>query len=386
MILPDYAESFLRAGWGAHESALTMGRKNGKSAICAMLALGHLVGPLRTPGWRGAVAALSIGKAAELRGQVAAIAQSSGLSGQVTVRRSPYPGAIESATGTLETLSADRTAGHASGFDLVLVDETGLLSERSRELLAGLRSSVSAKAGRIVHISVRGDSPLFREVLENPATVAHIHAVLDEAVRLRPAQRGTDPLPDLAGSLRPAGPDWRQDTQDFVAADLVNRSVADARERVALHLLHPIRSDLGVAPPWPVGIECLTSCVPKRWHLGPPLRGHGVTAGPSQFTILEGSLPCLCEAHERKAAQADVAALAGNGDALDPTPRPAGRDAQVERPTVAMHSTLRDGSCLGRRQTCHLARFPYGIPHVRLGYYRESNRTVKNETLLFSVR
>ena len=147
MALPDFAESFLRAGWGAHESALSMGRKNAKSAICAVLALGHLVGPLRSPGWRGAIASVSKEKAAELRGQVAAIIEASGLDDEVTIRRSPYPGVIASGTGTLEVLSSDRTAGHSSSFDLVIVDETGLMPERSRELLAGLRSSVSAKGG-----------------------------------------------------------------------------------------------------------------------------------------------------------------------------------------------------------------------------------------------
>lgn len=173
MALPDFAERFLRDGWTAHESALCVARKNAKSAVCAVLALGFLVGPLRTPGWRGAIASVSKEKAAELRNQVAAIAEASGLADDVTIRRSPYPGAIQSRTGVLETLSADRTAGHASGFDLVIVDEIGLMPERARELLAGLRSSVSAKGGRIVHISVRGDSPLFAEILDNPATVAH---------------------------------------------------------------------------------------------------------------------------------------------------------------------------------------------------------------------
>ena len=174
MILPDFAERFLRDGWLAHESACTMGRKNSKSAICAILALGHLVGPLRTPGWRGAVASVTKEKAAELRGQVAAIAAASGL--DVKVKRSPYPGAIMSSTGTLETLASERTAGHSSSFDLVIVDETGLLPERSRELLAGLRSSLSAKSGRIIHISVRGDSPLFAEILSNPAVTSHVYA------------------------------------------------------------------------------------------------------------------------------------------------------------------------------------------------------------------
>ena len=179
MALPDFAVDFLREGFTAHESALSIGRKNAKSAICAVLALGHLCGPLRTPGWRGAIASVSKEKASELRGQVAAIAEASNLLDDIRIRRAPYPGRIESTTGTLEVLSSDRTAGHSSSFDLVLVDETGLLPERSRELLAGLRSSVSAKGGRLLHISIRGDSPLFAEVLDNPATVKHVYAAPD---------------------------------------------------------------------------------------------------------------------------------------------------------------------------------------------------------------
>ncbi len=174
MELPEFAEEFLRAGWNAHESACSVARKNAKSAACAVLCLGHLVGPLRTQGWRGAIASLSIEKASELRKQVADIATASRLT-EINIRRSPYPGAIESATGSLDTLSADRSAGHASGYDLVVVDETGLFPERSRELLAGLRSSVSAKNGRIIHISVQGDSPLFREILDNPVTVSRTY-------------------------------------------------------------------------------------------------------------------------------------------------------------------------------------------------------------------
>ena len=174
MVIPDFAQDFLRAGWDAHESAMAISRKNAKSACCAVLALGHLVGPLRTPGWRGAISSVSKEKAGELRNQVAAIAEASGL--DVRIRRAPYPGKIESSTGTLEVLSADRTAGHSSGFDLVVVDETGLMPERSRELLAGLRSSVSAKGGRVIHISVRGDSPLFGEILDNPATIKRVYA------------------------------------------------------------------------------------------------------------------------------------------------------------------------------------------------------------------
>ena len=178
MQLPDFAVEFLRAGWGAHESALCIARKNAKSAICAVLSLGYLVGPLRQPGWRGAVASLSKEKANELRNQIESIALASGLDG-LRFRRAPYPGRVESSTGTLEILSSDRTAGHSSSFDTVVVDEVGLMPERSRELLAGLRSSLSAKGGRIIHISVRGDSPLYAEILSNPAVVSHVYAAAD---------------------------------------------------------------------------------------------------------------------------------------------------------------------------------------------------------------
>ena len=136
------------------------------------------MGPLRRPGWRGAIASISKEKAGELRRQVREIAEASHL--DVKIRRSPYPGTIESATGSLDTLSADRTAGHASGYDLVIVDETGLFPLRARDLLAGLRSSVSARAGKIRHISIRGDSELFREILENPAVVSHVYAAADD--------------------------------------------------------------------------------------------------------------------------------------------------------------------------------------------------------------
>ena len=174
MELLSFAESWLRESWGAHESALSTARKNKKSALAAQLALCFLCGPLRRPGWRGAVASVSKEKSGELRKQIAAIAEASNL--DVRIRRSPYPGVIESATGSFDTLSADRIAGHAAGYDLVIVDETGLFPLRARDLLAGLRSSVSAKNGRIMHVSIRGDSILFGEILANPAVVSHVYA------------------------------------------------------------------------------------------------------------------------------------------------------------------------------------------------------------------
>ena len=174
MGLAAFAVDWLRDSWGAHESALSTARKNKKSALAAQLALCFLCGPLRRPGWRGAVASVSKEKSGELRKQIAAIAEASNL--DVRIRRSPYPGVIESATGSFDTLSADRIAGHAAGYDLVIVDEVGLFPLRARDLLAGLRSSVSAKNGRIMHVSIRGDSLLFAEILANPSVVSHVYA------------------------------------------------------------------------------------------------------------------------------------------------------------------------------------------------------------------
>ena len=168
MALPEFAVDFLRASWGAHESALTMGRKNAKSAICAVLALGHLVGPLRTDGWRGAVASVSKEKASELRNQVALIAEASDL--DVVIRQAPYPGKIISSTGTLETLASERTAGHSSSsFDLVVVDETGLMPERSREnCWPGSDRACRRRAGGSCISACGATRPLFAEVLRQP--------------------------------------------------------------------------------------------------------------------------------------------------------------------------------------------------------------------------
>ena len=180
LVLPGYAIDFLNDALSRPESLLCMARKNAKSAICAVLALGYLAGPLKRRGWRGAVASVSKEKANELRMQVEDIAVASRLPG-LLFRRSPQPGSIESEWGALEVLAAERSAGHASGFDLVLIDELGLFPERYRELVAGLRSSTSARGGRVMCISVRGDSPMLQEILDRraaPGTAVHLYETL----------------------------------------------------------------------------------------------------------------------------------------------------------------------------------------------------------------
>ena len=180
MRLPAFAVDFLRGALAddSHAALLCCGRKNAKSAICAVLALGYLAGPLRTAGWKGAVASLNRTKAGLLIRQAEAIAAASGLAG-LEFRRSPYPGRILGPHGEVVVLSADRGSGHAESLDLVLVDETGLMQERDREMLASLTSSTSAKDGRVVHLTIRGDGPFVPELLQDSAVFRTVYAAPD---------------------------------------------------------------------------------------------------------------------------------------------------------------------------------------------------------------
>ena len=183
LTLPPFGVAFLRDALAARESLLCVARKNAKSAIIAVYLLGRLAGPLRSPGYRAGVVSVTKEKSAELLRQMHEITEASGLAG-VTFRRSPAPGRLESATGTVEFFSADRASGHASGFDDSLIDELGLLPERRRELVAGMRSAVAARDGRVISLSILGDSPFTRELLErraDPAVVVHHYSAPEGA-------------------------------------------------------------------------------------------------------------------------------------------------------------------------------------------------------------
>ena len=180
MGVPSFGERFLRDALTHRESLLTVSRKNAKSAIIAILLLGYLAGPLAVRGWRGAVASINSAKAGELKRQMQEIAEASDLRG-LRFLRSPTPGRVEAVGGTLDILSADKSAGAASGFDLVVVDELGLLHERDRELIAGLKSSTSARNGRFIAISIYGSAPFIPEMIERAGDPqVSIHAYVPE--------------------------------------------------------------------------------------------------------------------------------------------------------------------------------------------------------------
>ena len=197
MTLPPFALDWLREALAAdtREALLCCARKNSKSAICAIVALACVTpgAPLVRPGFRGAVVSVNTSKASELVRQAQEIAIASGLpiAGKPADHglffRSRPNVSIESDGVTFEVLSADRSAGHASGFDLLLVDELGILAEKDRPLLSGLRSSTSTRDGKLLAISIMGDSPFIPELLERrdeDGVVVHHYA----------PPRGADPL------------------------------------------------------------------------------------------------------------------------------------------------------------------------------------------------
>ncbi len=176
MVLPDYITAFLRDAMVSPESLLSIGRKNSKSGGVAVYLLGRLVGPLQVDGYRAGVVSVSRDKAAELWRQAEAIAEASELAG-LTFRRAPFR--IIGPSGDVDILSADKSAGHASGFDDAIFDELGLVAERGRELVNGIRSAVSARDGRFMALSIQGDSPFTAELLDragSPGVAVHHYA------------------------------------------------------------------------------------------------------------------------------------------------------------------------------------------------------------------
>ena len=181
LVLPDYGVSFLRDAMAAPESLLSIGRKNAKSAVVGVYLLGRLVGPLRMDGYRAGVVSVNRDKAGELYRQCEAIADASGLTGLV-FRRAPMR--IIGPSGDVDILSADKSAGHSSGYDDAIFDELGLIPERGRELVNGLRSAVSARNGRFLALSIQGDAPFTAEMLDRkgqPDIAVHHYAAADDA-------------------------------------------------------------------------------------------------------------------------------------------------------------------------------------------------------------
>ena len=201
--LPKFAVNFLRDALrpDCHTAWLLVGRKNGKSQALANLILAYMAdgGPLRQPGFRACIVSVTKPKANELKKLAQDTAEASGLRG-LSFPRSPAPGRIVSRWGTCEILSASDYEGHASGFNLVLLDEPGLLPERYRALIAGLKSSLTARRGRMICLSIVSDSPFTQEAIAlkgHPGVVVHHYhgdegCSIDDPAQLRKANPGIE--------------------------------------------------------------------------------------------------------------------------------------------------------------------------------------------------
>ena len=203
--LPDYLVNFFRDALApdTQESLLCIARKNSKSGAVAVLLLAHLVGPLMREGWRCGVASLSREKASELKMQVEAIAKASGLKGIQFWRRSSP--AITAPGGSVDILSADRNAAAAGGWDLSVCDEIGLMHEKHRELVNSLRSSVSARGGRFMALSVWGDGPFCGEIVQRrdaPGVAVHLHQPASEDCALDDEAAWHAANPGLAAGIK----------------------------------------------------------------------------------------------------------------------------------------------------------------------------------------
>ena len=205
MSMPEFGRLFFHDALDPEvsEALLCVGRKNAKSAIVAVYLLARLAGPLRTAGYRAGVCSVSREKAAELWLQARDISEASGIDG---LQFRKVPRSVLGPSGRVDVLSADRSAGHASGFDDAIVDELGLFPERSRELVNGMRSAVSSRDGRFWALSIHGDGPFIPEILarrSDPATAVHIYqAARDCAMDDRAAWAAANPGLGTIKSLR----------------------------------------------------------------------------------------------------------------------------------------------------------------------------------------
>ena len=215
---------------------------------------------------------------------------------------------------------------------------------------------------------------------------------LDVPMSFSPTEGRADTLAHLATDLRLAGPNWRQHPQHVFAPDAVDRHVADGRECVPFQLLKPIRRDPGVTPTRPIGRERRLGRRPKGRHPGLALRRQRAAPSTCQPSVLECRLACFGKCRERPAAQPNIAALAVDGESLNPRLRTTARHAQKERTPVALHAGLGERPNLRGCQLRHVSNsrpdrtwskrdlhsLPHVLPNAMCGIARESLGTVNH--------
>ncbi len=160
-----------------HRTVLfSIARKNGKTSMCAALALAYLTegSPLHLPGWRGAIASPSENHSLMLALAIQELCEANGLD-HIKVRKNPAPGVVLGDNNSrLEILSGSKTQGHGLSLDFALVDEAGLLTDNS-EVIQNLTDSLAARDGRLIITGTRGTSKQFNERIERPSRSTKVH-------------------------------------------------------------------------------------------------------------------------------------------------------------------------------------------------------------------
>ena len=169
-IIPDYLAAFFVDALDekTNEAALIIARKNAKSSSVAALLACFMVGCLRRPGFRVGVASINREKSFELKEQIRALKDAAKLD-DLQVWRRGAQGVTGPGGSSIDFVSADKNAGAASSWDIAVIDEIGLLQEQSRALVNSMRSSVSAKRGKFLSLSIWGDGPFCGEIVERRA-------------------------------------------------------------------------------------------------------------------------------------------------------------------------------------------------------------------------
>lgn len=253
---------------GISEAALVVARKNGKSGLVAALILAALCGPANIPRWRGLVVSLNLRTSGELREAIRETVEASGLEDSVSVVRAEARGLRGS---RCEFLAADKSSGHASSVNLAVIDELGLMAENRRELVNAVRSSISARDGRMIAISVRGDGPMLGEIIDradDPAVYVQLHA---------PPESGDISDPAIWAMGNPGIADGIKSTSYMEAAS--RRALASPADQAAFRALDlnmvatPARETVVTVSDW---VACVTPTPPERagpCYLGVDLGG-----------------------------------------------------------------------------------------------------------------
>ena len=104
----------------------------------------------------------------------------------------------------------------------MVIDELGVLQDRDRALVNGVRSSTSACNGRQLHLTIDGDGPFVPELRDDPAICVSHYAPADDCDlkdegAWRPANPGLGAIAStdyMRDRVRLAAPN-RADADDF---------------------------------------------------------------------------------------------------------------------------------------------------------------------------